>query len=1050
MTTIAHELVPSNTGPTQTIPEQPLASHQLTGHQLTGHQLTGHQLTCPRLADLIMVGLALAGIAVSGCGQKAPPKESPVEWKREDKPTQPSYFQPKDADELIQHVVDFYKQQDTATVRVSRQMVLQDAKLGGRRTYDSAFPPQNQTFDVSWKRPYQLAIAIDPANKSERDNQNSRQDNNRQDNNRQDNNRQDNSWETGSFGDPWGVFVCDGLKCHLSFPSSGTFVKEGLPEQNLQKILGWSELRITGTRLHFLFWKLLVEEPEKALTQDIRQKRYLGVHNEGGRLSFRLALEGPRGQQLLDFAARGDPVLLKAAYSAGPELRLLDPLRSAVLRVSETYSGWSFQESPKTRFQFSEKNLRPIKTHAHQQELWSPHPLVGKPLPPVKLPRAGGQQFDPATLIGRQDYLVYITTGKAPANADQIAGLERCYQKVWEQNVGLYVIFVKTPPQSLSRQLADNQFSGGLVADPAGVITKTWKVPVLPALGAVDQEGVLRYLKPALAADLQRQAEAELAATKAKRLHLTQLRKSIAGQSDSAQLIELLDHEDAQVVVLAEQRLLSLADLIALQEGLTHSKALVRERVLKVLASLGKDASPLAADVAARFGDEDFGVRQRAEVVLAQLGPSAISFLLEALESSNSNERASAARTFRRLGSEASFHLPALLDRLANEEDDYVKEILVQAIGSVGEKGFNSLGNALRDPNEKFHTAAADALLQLSHGVQGIPANQAAQMVVQVGKGALKGGPPHVKQLVLRIALDLPPPLDEDLKQAVRFQEQISKMKERSLSNLLPLVENPNEQIQLGAAAEIATRGRDGVTGLVGLLKNPKPRTRAVAAWAIGEAGEAAAPGSTQNSSESGLSLAVGPLIERLGDSSSTVRQETIGALVKVNPELSLQPLLAALEDRASRSQTARLGLYQVIGKLGVHLQGNQLKKTVEIVAQGVVDSQEDARNAAAGALVKLGPTGIKLLAQILQSSNSEALLQTAAKGLGEGGSEAVPYLTPLLRSRKTIVLVWTMEALADIGPPAKAALPDLRRLRAANNRAVRASADNAIRRIDR
>ena len=89
--------------------------------------------------------------------------------------------------------------------------------------------------------------------------------------------------------------------------------------------------------------------------------------------------------------------------------------------------------------------------------------------------------------------------------------------------------------------------------------------------------------------------------------------------------------------------------------------------------------------------------------------------LLEGLESDNVIVRQDAARMLGELGDERA--VPALIERLEQDEDDFVRALSASSLGDIGdERAIEPLQNALQDEDERVREAADAALAQLGAG----------------------------------------------------------------------------------------------------------------------------------------------------------------------------------------------------------------------------------------------------------------------------------------------------------------------------------------------
>lgn len=185
------------------------------------------------------------------------------------------------------------------------------------------------------------------------------------------------------------------------------------------------------------------------------------------------------------------------------------------------------------------------------------------------------------------------------------------------------------------------------------------------------------------------------------------------GEADPA-----LSQAAAQSVRQVLDRLADPAAIPALDPALEHPDPAIRRAALDALGRLGGvDAlTPLAA----ALDDSQLEVRQAAATRLAQVvqgfeQAGDLPALQAALAHANPQVRGQAATAFSRLGGDAALEslLPALQD-----DDPYVRQAVVSALGELGEPALEALGELfIEDPG--LRTFAGEALGKL--GLLAVP-----------------------------------------------------------------------------------------------------------------------------------------------------------------------------------------------------------------------------------------------------------------------------------------------------------------------------------------
>ena len=124
---------------------------------------------------------------------------------------------------------------------------------------------------------------------------------------------------------------------------------------------------------------------------------------------------------------------------------------------------------------------------------------------------------------------------------------------------------------------------------------------------------------------------------------------------------------------------------------------------------------------------------------------------------------------------------------------------------------------------------------------------------------------------------------------------------------------------------------------------------------------------------------------------------------------------------------------------------GDDRPQVAEAMANLLTDSDPVVRRAAPGALRQMKlprEVSIPLFVKVLSNADEGAVMG-ALQTLAESGEKAVPFLLDALKQPKAAY--WACLALAEIGPPAKAAVPDLARLTASDQPEMRLQACMAL-----
>jgi HEAT repeat protein len=234
----------------------------------------------------------------------------------------------------------------------------------------------------------------------------------------------------------------------------------------------------------------------------------------------------------------------------------------------------------------------------------------------------------------------------------------------------------------------------------------------------------------------------------------------------------------------------------------------------------------------------------------------------------------------------------------------------------------------------------------------------------------------------------------------------------------------------LGSRTAALPRG--GVEQLASLLQNKEAPVRCAAAWALGEAGEAAAP--ARDRLEHGLQ----------GDVSPSVRAASAEALGALGPaeRPAVATLFASLEDG---SETVRHAAAQALARLKAE------PGDVPRLVAALASSDPYVATFAAWTLGNMGgkaADAVPALAHALAREKTDAVVSAALARIGPAAAAAVPVLVEELRSEDPDRRWRAARTLGRIGPASAVAVPLLTQALTDGNAAVRQHAARALGRI--
>ncbi len=183
-----------------------------------------------------------------------------------------------------------------------------------------------------------------------------------------------------------------------------------------------------------------------------------------------------------------------------------------------------------------------------------------------------------------------------------------------------------------------------------------------------------------------------------------------------------------------------------------------------------------------------------------------------------------------------------------------------------------------------------------------------------------------------------------------------------------------------------------------------------------------------------------------LGHRNSQVRDQAIDALLQYGPE-QIKPLIKIAADKSN--PRARLSAIRALGAFGP-----KAAEASAVLVEALEDQSWDGRDAAAEALGLIKQATPEVLAALVRALHDpdERVRMASARALGRcrtSDPAAIEGLTQALGESDMNVQLAAIEALAEIGPAAKASLGELQRIAETGPTLVRASAQEAIKRIN-
>ncbi|MHC4339369.1 MAG: HEAT repeat domain-containing protein [Planctomycetota bacterium] len=308
--------------------------------------------------------------------------------------------------------------------------------------------------------------------------------------------------------------------------------------------------------------------------------------------------------------------------------------------------------------------------------------------------------------------------------------------------------------------------------------------------------------------------------------------------------------------------------MMALLVMLESSDSDERASAARELGKIGPAAKEAIRPLIKLLVDPDWWVRQQAAKAFKGIGPACISPLVKALKNRNPSMRIAVAEVLKGFGGQASTELKALMPHLRDSEAE-VRDAIADTLGKFGSPAIPGLMRVVgyRKPGPRY--AAARALAKI--GPQSIPPL----------RGALKA-----KSTALRAG-------------AARALGGIGPGAQIALPELIAAMAGSGEEARIEAMLAGGRIGRDAprtLPPLVGAMEDPALSIRAAAVEAAFLFGKDGAP----------------HLLQSLDGAADVVRDGCIQALARIGKD-AVDPVTGGLE---SPSPHIRGGAAEVLGRM--------------------------------------------------------------------------------------------------------------------------------------
>lgn len=452
----------------------------------------------------------------------------------------------------------------------------------------------------------------------------------------------------------------------------------------------------------------------------------------------------------------------------------------------------------------------------------------------------------------------------------------------------------------------------------------------------------------------------------------------------------------------------------------------VSDNAIRALERIGLAAAPALFEA---LQDSNPKVRRGAVAALGSIRPkplpdAAVPVLLTLLKDEKQSVRIDAARVLSGVRPDAGETIDALVNALRDEEDDYIRIEVAQALtGVVPEReAIEAFVKSLRETDNSFVAETArDALRRM-----GAPA-------VPILLESLRGNDPVIRPKAIRALIDL------------------GAQANAAIPQLIEALGDKDVKVRAVAAVALGKfKSSDGLQPLVRALQDSDPLVRGNAAYALGDLGSKA-------------KTAVPALIELMQDNAGyfdtrgvhsqrtkAVGQIAVKALGAIGPDATtaVPALVEILQDEKRladdyfKDDSFPCSVVVALGGIGPDAQA-----AVPALARIVGDNKryDETRAAAVETLVRMGPpakAAVPVLLEVMEKERYRPISVQAAGALFRINSnpEALQALIDLVQADPSEIRAKdavryeskkvqrdAIRILGEIGPAAKPAVPVLR-----------------------
>jgi HEAT repeat protein len=490
------------------------------------------------------------------------------------------------------------------------------------------------------------------------------------------------------------------------------------------------------------------------------------------------------------------------------------------------------------------------------------------------------------------------------------------------------------------------------------------------------------------------------------------------------------------------------AAVAPLTELLKDPSPKVRAHAVRALGAIGSPAKPAVAALAELLKDPDESVRRQIVSAIRAIHPGpqvTIPLCVKLLEDSDPGVRVRILNTIAEAGTEA---VPGLTVALKNEKAAYWACIILRSIGPSAKDAVPALAETIKNPQPQIRREAILALGAMGEGAasavpQIVPAlsDEATSIAATFALGQIGQMPPAAEAIVMKNAKSNDPLLSTVSIWAIaRIHPADKNLTAHALAHLIGRLKHENSYVrELAAQALLALPPAPDVAPALWekAFESMDETTARHALDALASLGAPAVPRLINALKYEGLRGGVADVLGHIGPPAAPATMALAGLLADKSPEIVHQATLAL----ANIGPGAKEAVPDLIKSLQEGADTTSAA-TDAAYALGRIGPQAAAAEPALSKLLKNSDQTLALVSAWALTQIRPASADVAAKTL--------PVLIAGLSSPQPISRQSAAEALANLGPLAKSAVPALQKAAADKDKNVSATAAKALAAIGR